>query len=180
MRTFVILSAWLWGLVALCGVTDAAVDFGSWIFLFLSAPVIGLLWLGYSAAVPEVFGTPRVRWWWLSVPMIGVGCLGLYWDHHGLAARVWLCESALREHAEWVRQNPEAKSEQQRIGLFQVRFASADGERIYLHTASAFIDTSGVVYCLDGTPPDSSEVGQRWSHAYRHLYGPWWWFRISD
>jgi hypothetical protein len=169
MRYVVIAAGWLWGLAALPVVTDAAVDFGWSLLLSVSGLMIGLVWLAYSTVIPAVFKTPRVRWLWWSVPVIGVGGLLLSMTHRDLAARVWLCESELREYAEAIRQNPQAPRESHRVGLVVVRFASADENQVFLYTAHGFMDSAGIVYRPDGNPPEHA-------HRHQHLYGPWWWF----
>jgi hypothetical protein len=170
MRYVVIAAGWLWGLAALPQVTDAALDFDWFLLLFWSGLLMGFVWVGYSFAVPGVFRTARVRWLWLSVPAIGFGSLVLSFTHRDLAMRVWLCDSELREYAESVRQNPEAGRQPRRVGLFEVRSAGADENQVYLHTASGFMHSAGIMYRPDGGPPEHRRRS-------KHLYGPWWWFR---
>jgi hypothetical protein len=82
---------------------------------------------------------------------------------------VRLCDPELRECAESVRQNPEAGRDSRRVGLFDVKYASADENQVMLYTTGAgFMDSAGIVYRPDGAPPDYCR--------YEHLYGPWWWF----
>lgn len=172
MRYVVIGVGLMWGLAALPEVTDAAVGFGWFILLFFGGGLTGLVWVAYSLAKPDVFRAPRVRWLWLSVPMIGVGGLLMGLTHRDLAMRVWFCDSELREYAERVRQNPDApRGSPGRVGLFEVRHVSADDKEVFLYTAGAgFMDSAGIVYRPDGERPEGGR------HRYEHLYGPWWWF----
>ncbi len=172
MRTVVIAAGWLWGLAALPQVTDATTSFGWFLLGVPSGLLIGLVWVVYSCAVPGVFRAPRVRWLWAAVPVIGLGSLLLTFTHRDLAVRVWLCETELRQHAEAARQNPDApRASSQRVGLFEVSSVNADDKQVFIHTASDFMDSAGIVYRPEGSPSPEG-----WRHRYEHLYGPWWWF----
>ena len=172
MRYVVIGAGWLWGLAALPQVTDAAVGFFWFTVLLFGGGSTGLVWGVYSFAAPDVFRVPRVRWMWLSVPVIGVSGFLLGLTHRDLALRVWLCNSELREYAEAARQNPEVPQGLHRlVGLFKVGYTSADEKQVMLYTAGAgFMDSAGIVYRPDGQRPDHHRC------RYEHLYGPWWWF----
>ncbi|MBM3980646.1 MAG: hypothetical protein FJ304_10235 [Planctomycetes bacterium] len=177
MRWAIVGSGWLWGLAALPQVTDAALSFGAFLLLVPSGLLIGFawflrtVWLVWPGRTRE--GVPdRCRpLLWLSVPVIGIGSLLLLTSTCGLAARVRLCETELQRHAEAARQNPDISFSSGRVGLFDVRYTSADDKQVKLYTTSAgFMDSAGIVYRPDGNPPE-------YCHQKQHLYGPWWWFR---
>jgi hypothetical protein len=175
MRSAIIGASWLWGLVTLPQVTDAAVDFMTDVMLVLTACAIGLAWLVYSCAAPRVFREPRRRRQWLSVPLLGLVSLTLASTDYDLAARVWLCDSELREYTEAARQGRSSRSgEYRRVGLFQVRSGTADEDQVMLETASGFLTSSGIVYRPDGMRPESRAY--KGSCDFEHLYGPWWKF----
>jgi hypothetical protein len=176
MRYVVIGAGWLWGLAALAQVTDADVEFGAVVMLFMLGGIVAISWVGYSCAVPGVFCAPRVRWLWSSVPAVPVVAVLLCCTHHDLAVRVWLCDSELREYAEPVRRNPDSASYiSQNVGLFRVRKTTADEKQVMLHTSDGFMTSSGIVYRPDGTPPEYRD--RLGSCRFEHLYGPWWRFR---
>src|SRR4051794_40792685 len=98
MRTAIIIAGWAWFLVALPGVTNTLVGLERGLLLLLSGPVVALLWLAHSVNVPGVLRGKR--WWvWWSVPLCGLIPVVLAYTGWGLVARVWACESQLREFA---------------------------------------------------------------------------------
>ena len=175
MWSFVIVGGWIWGLIALEGYTDAGVDGATALVLFLGGCLFGFMWVTLSREAPDVFRKPLMRWFWLSVPVIGLGGLCLSCTHGGLALRMQLCESKLRDYAEGFRQHPDTarRIDRHGVGLFWVEGVIADENEVHLYTArSGMMDSAGIVYRPDGKSPES-DYGRR-QHA--HLFGPWWWF----
>ena len=174
MRTAIILAAWFWFIAALPQVTDAGVDLLIGLALFLTGPVISLVWVVSSLANSSVF---RMRWWrwaWLSVPAVGLGAIILLETGWGLVARVWLCETELQAFAEEVRQGrvevPKPDSPR-RVGLFFVESTSTEGGEVRLMTTTGFLDRYGLAYRPE-SPPDPNDMG------YWHICGPW--YRLWD
>jgi hypothetical protein len=179
MRYVVIVTGWVWGLFALEWVSSADDDPPIIAALLFYAAVIGLVWLLYSLCVPGVFLTSRVRWLWLSIPIIGLGMLFLGRTDVPLTARVWLCDAELREYAESARRDPQLARAHGRVGLFRVAGTAADEKQVLLFTGSGFLALTGIAYRPDGAPPEYRD-GLRRLGPSRHLYGPWWWFLVFD
>jgi hypothetical protein len=80
----------------------------------------------------------------------------------------------MTEKAELARRDPESVRGEfgKWTGLFEVRYVVVGENEVFYHTASAYLDSTGLAYRPDGLPPD-------YVHRSEHLYGPWWWFWVS-
>lgn len=175
LQLVIVAAAWLWTLWALPELSNAGTD-GMLVMMFLfSAGAIGLAWTCCFAAV--TFTPSRARrfhplFW--SPPVLAASILCLSCTDAPLQARLWLCESTLREHAEVYRQNPAlAERPIRQIGLFEVQSVFAQDDQVAFRTGTGFFCDYGIVYRPDGAKP----VDHRFSlgsRNYHHLYGPWW------
>lgn len=170
MRRVIVLSGWIWFLLALPQVTNAAVGLMWFLVLFPSGITIAVSWIADSVARPAMLKTSVTRLSWLSVPALGVLALGLSFTHRDLALRVRVSDSVLSEAAENAKQQSveDRHSGSRRIGVFVVDHIMVDEEQVYFYTASGFLDSYGIAYCPEGKPTFCS--------SSEHLYGPWWWF----
>lgn len=173
MRTGIVLAGWLWFIAALPQFTDASIDFFPGIVLFLSGPVIALVWLVYPVANPKMFRATRWEWaTYLSVPVAGLLPVLLLVTGWGFAVRVAVSEPILTEFAEAVREGRDVVKRgdpPRRVGLFLVMEARNDEREVIIITSRGFLDGLGLAYCPEG-PPDPPR-----GHA--HLEGPWYWFQ---
>jgi hypothetical protein len=171
LRAAVVCAGWGWVLAALPQVTDADVGFDWFFLLLLSGAVVGVAWAACPFAAPAGLGARGWRWAWRSVPagVLGVVLLGA--TGWGFLARVWLCEGELRAYAEAL-QRGQADGRPRRVGLFQVWHAEGDPTEARIITVSSLFDRSGLAFRR--ARPDRAD------QRYRHLFGPWHWYRAPD
>jgi hypothetical protein len=167
LRLFVVL-AWLWFLLAIPFVTDAACRFDAFLLLAWSGGLIGFVWLVVTLVYPALLKRPtRLRW--LSVPLAGLLVVVLMVTGWGLLVRVFLCEGSLQDSVANVPANSEADWSPRRVGLFWVEDVKEYDGGVYLFTTQSFVSRHGVAHI-----PDGIQVAPRVS--VRHLYGSWYSF----
>ena len=188
--------AWLWLVVALPFITDAACDMFVAIVLGFTWMALALSWLCGLFAVPFIFRSslarlilktfgvtedeivqflPRSssgRLWWASAGLAGLVGLLLAFSDAGLILRVALSERALNGYVAAVPPGTKNSSHPNRlVGLFFVDGTEESNGVVALYTSSDFLDRQGIIFVPDG----ATAPGSFWD--LRHLHGKWYRFR---
>jgi hypothetical protein len=159
-------TAWLWLLVVLPFITDAACSWLLWPFLAGSGIVVGVIWFPITAAEPRLLRLRRI-WWWASVPLVGVLAVLLQIGDLGLTARVFLCEAQLNHYIAEVQPGAGHDCTARRVGLFSVdKTQIYSNGAVYFFTSQSFLNSHGVAYVPEG-------VGAASRMSLRRLYGCW-------
>jgi hypothetical protein len=166
--------AWIWLLVAIPFLTDAASPFPIGCGLALSWFALAVAWWTMPfVSAGGIFSKPW-RQHWLLAGIAGALGLCLAFTNIGLIARLYLCDRQLAAYAtsfapgarEVDRDDPAI------IGLFNVEETEEYQGAVYLYMGWGFLDRGGLVYFPGiGAPPNPGRI------STHHLYGPWHRFR---
>jgi hypothetical protein len=165
--------AWLWLVVALPFITDAACNIFAAFVLGFAWMALALSWLCVLFAVPFLSRSSSARLWWASAGLAGLVGLLLAFSDAGLILRVALSERALNAYVATVPPGTKNYSHPNRlVGLFFVDGTEESNGVVALYTSSDFLDRHGIIFVPDGaTVPE-------YLRGLRHLYGKWysfWW-----
>jgi hypothetical protein len=158
--------AWLWLLLALPFLTDAACNvfaglflFGTWLLLAVAWLFVGLVGLPHSLSS---------RLWWAAAV---AGCLGvgLAFTDAGLLVRVALSQPWLEAYARQVPlDSRDTLHEPQWVGLFRVDGEENRGGAVFLYTSYGYLNRYGLAYI-----PSEQAFHQFSRMRKRPLLGEW-------
>lgn len=188
--------AWLWLVVALPFITDAACNMFatfvlgftwmvlalSWLCGLFAVPFLSRAWLARlilktfdvteDEIVPFLFRSSPARLWWASAGLASLLGLLLAFSDAGLILRVALSERALNAYVAAVPPGTQNSSHPNRlVGLFLVDGTEESNGVVALYTSKEFIDRHGIIFVPDG----ATAPGHLWD--LRHLHGKWYSFR---
>ncbi len=182
-RTRVVAAGWAWLVAATWFSSDALLG-GLLGFCALPATGlgIGIAWVWTSLLWLGNLWTWRGLLLWLTVPTLPVVAVHGARTAWPMTVRVWLSESALREHTDGRHIDPfqhvtGVKPEPKWIGLFSVESTQADenGTTVFT-TAHAFFDSGGTLY----VPGEMPAYWARDRVDLKHLYGPWYRWELRE
>jgi hypothetical protein len=164
--------AWVWLLVALPEVTNAAGTFPLDLCLALIWLVLAVAWFILPFVSPGGVRSGPWRRWWLAAGVAGAIGLVFGLTDMGLRARLFLCEAEVAAYVTCVDPGTHEHFEPpESVGLFRVDETEEYGGAVLLYTQGGFIDRYGVAYVPPGAglPPGT--------RVERHLYGNWYHFK---
>lgn len=162
--------AWLWLLIAIPFLTDAACNFFAGMALTLFWMLLALAWLA-GLFFASCF-SPRAGYLWLSAALAGVLGLLLTFTDLGFQLRVALSERWLTAYVSAVPLGAkDALHSERQVGLFGVDGTEESNGVVLLYTSHSFLDRHGIAYIPVGTVPPPQV------RSLKHLFGPWYSFQ---
>jgi hypothetical protein len=166
-RTIAVL-AWLWLLLALPFLTDAACNMIAAMGLFMAWALLACAWLLIGLAGPAKAWTGKG--WWIAAGVAGCLGVGLALTDAGLRVRVAVSRSWLDAYAEQVPADTRDRLHEPRwVGLFRVDGTESIDGTVFLYTSSSYLNRHGIVF----VPPEQGAPQISRRRINGRLHGPW-------